>query len=540
MKIFRFLSVSVIWLTVCLGVLGNSCMSPVSEFRQREIAGPLTEIIDLNIYKTIIYVAQRENDSEPGDGSLKNPFQTISQAFAMIEESSAQNKIAILVTEGQYPETVYMREYVDLYGGFSPGTWVRNIFRYQSVLAGGNTKRLAVGANNSVVDGFVFKGGAARGEGGAILCDAMSPRISNNIFINNKTLKPVPWNPKYWHETANDGGAVYCANGAAPEIRNNLFIRNKTENGRGAAIAADYQCNPEIRNNVFLKNLAGLDDPMRSSDGGALSIFNWSSAVVENNYFIGNSCLSSNDGGGVFIALWSSVVFRNNVLVGNSASDDAGALFVGGQEHRYDSPLDPLPPRDKFFVEIDRNVFMGNHNPSKNSGAMRFTMESRGSFRNNLVAHNTGIYFQRCEAVIENNTILNNYLHVETKEGLQKCIIRKNLIWGDFDLRVDAVVEDNNMRDIYPGSGNRSDPPQFQDGFHTFKAFTVSFSRAKMISDIYIGEKNLKNGELTGRVVRAGDQWTVVQNNTPQSISVFGDFSDEVEFILMPEYVIKK
>ncbi|MDZ7765889.1 MAG: hypothetical protein U5K00_15985 [Melioribacteraceae bacterium] len=44
----------------------------------------------------------------------------------------------------------------------------------------------------------------------------------------------------------------------------------------------------------------------------------------------------SNDGGAVFIALWSSTAVKNNIFVDNECGDDAGALFVGGQEHRYD------------------------------------------------------------------------------------------------------------------------------------------------------------------------------------------------------------
>ncbi|MCB9207355.1 MAG: hypothetical protein H6611_08650 [Ignavibacteriales bacterium] len=55
--------------------------------------------------------------------------------------------------------------------------------------------------------------------GTAIFCNGTSPIISNNIFENNITLKPSIWAPKFWHETANDGGAVYGCNGASPEIQ---------------------------------------------------------------------------------------------------------------------------------------------------------------------------------------------------------------------------------------------------------------------------------------------------------------------------------
>ena len=87
---------------------------------------------------------------------------------------------------------------------------------------------------------------------------------------------------------------------------------------------------------------------MRSSDAGAVSIFNWSDAVIEGNLFISNIADSKNDGGAIFIALWSSAKVNNNLFVDNHSGDDAGALFVGGQEHRYGGlPLDPIPPKDQ-------------------------------------------------------------------------------------------------------------------------------------------------------------------------------------------------
>ena len=163
--------------------------------------------------------------------------------------------------------------------------------------------------------------------------------------MRNKTLGPGSWKPKVRHLITNDGGSVYFENGSSPIIANNLFADNRTENGRGAAIALHVNCNGRIINNVFLRNITGLDDPMRSSDGGAVSIFDRSDPVIENNVFLNNQALSENDAGGLFVALWSSPVIRKNIFVGNHCKDDAGALFVGGQEHRYDIPLDPLPSR---------------------------------------------------------------------------------------------------------------------------------------------------------------------------------------------------
>ena len=69
-------------------------------------------------------------------------------------------------------------------------------------------------------------------------------------------------------------------NGARPEIAHNYFVNNSTECGRGGALAVDIGANPVVRNNVFANNRAGLDDPMRSSDGGAVSWFDGSGRGV--------------------------------------------------------------------------------------------------------------------------------------------------------------------------------------------------------------------------------------------------------------------
>src|SRR6185503_8662165 len=96
----------------------------------------------------------------------------------------------------------------------------------------------------------------------------------------------------------------------------------------------------------------------------------------------------------------------DSVFTSNDGGDDAGALFIGGQEHRYGVPLDPYPAALKFSVLVERNVFAGNTNSSKNAGAMRVTMESRVTFRDNLITENQGgFYLQRSEIVAERNTV---------------------------------------------------------------------------------------------------------------------------------------
>jgi hypothetical protein len=500
---------------------------------------PRTQVVDLSKYKTVLYVSAEgiENSIDISD----TMYTSIHAALSVFDNLSESDKAAVLVAGGTYSEeTLEIKDFIHLYGGYNPDTWERDIYKYETILEGTDGQRLLIAGNGTMIDGFTVTGGRFRGKGAAVYCDGTSPVITNNIFIENMTLKPVNWNPRYLHETANDGGAIYGTNGASPMIRNNLFIKNKTENGRGAAIAFDGNCDPKIIGNTFFKNHSGLDDPMRSSDGGAVSLFNWCKGLVEDNIFLSNLADSRNDGGAIFVALWSSTVIRNNIIVDNESGDDAGALFVGGQEHRYDAPLDPYPPKERFYVTIDNNTFIGNRNPSMNSGAMRFTMESRGEFTNNIVAQNNGVYFQRSETKITDNLILDKVLVIETKEGLDKTIITNNIIWADFTLDgTEADVFDNIMLHAGNFEGNTDDFPGLIDDDFELPVYSAYYVREKHYSELIISDSKLDHRRLDTRIVKASKTWSVVKSNRDNRLQVWGDLSGVTSITVLPTYTLR-
>ena len=232
-------------LIIVVGLIGFSCQSNVEVTVEREtsnVSGPQTEQIKQNEYANVYYVADNTGSDETGTGSEAQPWASINYALSQISKASDDQRIAIFVSEGDYSKsTIQMKEYVDLYGGFSEKNWQRDIEKHVSVLSGDGKRRIVLSANNSRIDGFMLIAGTIRGPGGSLYCEGVSPQITNNTFYRNKTLKPVPWNPKFIHEMAHDGGAIYCESGANPLIKNNLFVNNQTENGRGAAIALNYK-----------------------------------------------------------------------------------------------------------------------------------------------------------------------------------------------------------------------------------------------------------------------------------------------------------
>jgi hypothetical protein len=515
-------------------MLSFSC-SMKTQPEARPAIGPKTIMVEFESYKTVYYVSDNKGSDDTGDGSQENPWESIQHALTGITDAAPGHRYAVIVSAGDYSRATFaMKPHVDLYGGFESLSWKRDIFKYPTELEGDEKRRVILGADDARLDGFVIKEGRIMGKGAGLFCDGVSPTITNSIFIENQTLSPSSWNPRFTHEIANDGAAIYCENGSSPVIENNLFIENSTENGRGAGIALHGRCGGRIANNVFQGNVTGLNDPMRSSDGGAVSIFDWSNPVIENNVFIENRALANNDAGGMFVALWSSPVIKNNIFVGNECTDDAGALFVGGQEHRYDAPLDPLPSKEDFFVSVVGNLFIGNSNPSRNSGAMRFTMEGRGEFVNNITAHNTGIYFQRSEVIIRDNMILDNYRLVETKEGLNPCTVMNNTIWGKLDIQTEAIITGNRMREAYVG--NTVEEPRLANDWISVNADAAIYNPSAFITELLVAGGGLQPDALAGRVVKSGDRWSVIKANSRRSIVLWGDFSGQTAFTIYPTY----
>ncbi len=568
--------------------------------------GRSTESIDMDHYESIYHVSSEGSDdagstaagssaagststvssgvSTLADGSKQSPFTSIEEALRAIVGAGESAPRAILVSSGSYVcNAVQMKEYVDLYGGFDPVTWERDIAQNQTLLTGGEQSRVLLGADHSRLDGFYIMGGRYRGNGGAVYCEGTSPEISNNYFFRNSTLEPRAWNPEFIHEKAHDGGAFYAENGASPMIRNNIFVGNETENGRGGAVAFHGRCKGEIRNNIFLNNSAGLNDGFRSSDGGAVSIFDGCNTDVIDNLFIGNRALTNNDGGGLFVALWSSARIHGNYFFNNEAKDDAGSLFVGGQEHRYDSPLDPLPPAKDFFVSLQGNVIMGGKNPSMNSGAFRITMETRGELSNNLIAYNSGVYFQRSDLGIYNNTIIDNVLLLETKEGLNPCQLKNNIILGKMILDTKADFKNNLVLEMGWGEPQKEIDPEAGAWMDQLGMDEVGIERTPAsgspggdsgsrggesgtdgkasgarglefvddglkldIAGLMAGKDRtetrlivhgvFESNSLKNRIVQAGTRFTLIKENQGNEIILWDDLSPEREFIILPTY----
>ena len=492
--------------------------------------GPRSDKVDVGNYAVISYVDQKAGDDVTADGSKESPWASIVHALEHSGYATAEKRVAILVTEGRYEQPTFtLRPHVDLYGGFSSVGGKRDIYKHASILDGGGDHRILFGSDNARLDGFHLVHGRVRGKGAALLLDGVSPIISNCLFINNRTLIPVPWDPPLLHETAHDGGAIMVLNGATPTIAHNYFYDNSTECGRGGALAVDLKAFPVVTGNVFANNVAGLVDPTRSSDGGALSWFDWSDGEFSDNVIVANTALGNNDAGGIFIAMWAAPVVSGNVFVSNVCTDDAGGLFIGGQEHRYDAPLDEYPSKEDFNVVVDGNVFVGNRNSSDNSGAMRITMESRVHFKGNVIAENWGgMYLQRSEMIVENNTIWQDWKFLEDKDTLGPSKFTGNVLKGpvgDIEANVsfhgnmmEPKVKDDARIEVSDIFLNDSISGEIESIRFDWNTYTTVFKLSKRLPS----RPNLANRSVRISEDHDGGQWRVIKSAKGNELVIWG------------------
>ena len=154
-------------LGVCPATLGQAAAS----------RGPRIETMHRAAYQQLWHVSQTTGSDSGGHGSRERPWQTIHQALTQSSAASAHGRHAVLVTGGAYAkQTISMKPYVDLFGGFEPATWERDIMKHPTILDGEGTHRILLGADHARLDGFVIQGGAARGPVPACFAITHPPR----------------------------------------------------------------------------------------------------------------------------------------------------------------------------------------------------------------------------------------------------------------------------------------------------------------------------------------------------------------------------
>ena len=286
-----------------------------------------------NPARNIYYVSV--NGSNENDGSSwKTAFADVQVAIdAAAEVASEDSPSEIWIAEGTYKHgaPLKMRNYVEIYGGFS-GTEKSKSERgicTKTILSGENAYRVFFNEYTStsplntsaVIDTVTIANGLTVSDtstyGGAMYNKYASPTIRNCYFYNN-TAK----NTQDRYEIG--GGAIYCINSSI-EVLNCYFEKNTSsaywENSLGGAIFCDGVSNSSIVNSTFFDNTALSRENAR---GGAIAtrLKDGSTINVINCTFLKNSTSAGGYSNGGAIdsenATKSSLTILNSIFDNNS------------------------------------------------------------------------------------------------------------------------------------------------------------------------------------------------------------------------------
>jgi len=507
--------------------------------------GPRTISVDLSAYAAVYYVAPGASHDAVGDGTQAKPWPSVALAMQRVEPVATGHRIAVLVAAGTYDDaTVQMRGGVDLFGGYSAGSWQRDIFKNATILDGRHVRRVVLGASDARLDGFIVRRGRAFGDGGAILCDGSSPTISNNRIEDSFTLEPEDFRADRIHQEGHRGGAVACLFDSVPLITNNLFIDNWTEIGDGGALAvygrSEAREHPgmpraRIENNVFVDNRAGVreDGRTRSSSGGAVVFSHENSPVFRNNIVAHNRSLGNSDAGGIYNEFICSPTIENNWIVGNEADDDGGGIYT----MRMGEPV------------IRHNLFAGNGTANGGVGGVRISKEGRAQVVDNQIVRNRtggGILDVDGYLIAQGNLIADNLDPSRQSAGIslrqsfayfQPSRIENNRILRNQGGAILVQKKDVGPPPVLAGNTIQEGPPATDSTTAAITAATFDQSRGQTVIQLKGALGDI--GTLAGRIVWRGDYWSVVVTNQADTITVWGNLAasdSDPALHLMPEY----
>ncbi len=233
-------------------------------------------------------------------------------------------------------------------------------------------------------------------EGGSILIQFLSPRIRNNIIVNNQATNTIG-------ATSAGGGAIRCGDGN-PRILNNIIVGNRALYGGG--IVLNYT-GAIIKNNIIAWDTAGN---AYGAGGGVWAYSNGSfPKIIENNTIVFNETGNSTSlTGGVYV--WAtSCSLRNNIIWGNANNQIKGSAIVtycdveGGWTGEGNIDANPFFAEENFFLSdsspcIDAGDTSAHYNDPADPDNPGFAeWPSMGRLRNDM-----GVYGGPGRTLLEN------------------------------------------------------------------------------------------------------------------------------------------
>jgi hypothetical protein len=522
--------------------------------------GPRTEEVSLGDYAKVLYVSASQGEAQ-GPGTREKPYRSLADALAGLSEAEEEGRTAVLVASGTYAgETLILREGVDLFGGFAPGDWQRDI-EHRSVLDGEGRRRVVIAADDCRLDGFDIVRGRTDGFGAGVFCEGVSPTLSNNRFLDNQTQRPADFNLEHdIHQEGNGGGAVACF-GGSPSIRNNRFENNRTEVGNGGGILCLSHSKARIEANLFTGNTTGVkDEETRSSNGGAVGISHFSSPRLLNNVIVENHAGGRGDAGGIYVEHQSDPVIESNLILRNTSDDDGGAVYVMKGSHPrllFNSIVGNCQEgKGGSTVRIskvgsaylDGNTIIGNEaaaivvidgwlNAFNDVLAFNKQFAIRAG-QGNLMCTNETVCDQEGEGIsLENGTIYLTNSIVSGNKGTGLSLQTGNAILFNCLVEGGTLMHHNAGGEIpingetpgmRRGRNNFEGNPDFIDDSVTARGTAGNFSVDSHSTEFILEEDSGASEAWTqavGRPVRVGGVWSVVAGVAGGNIRIWGNLS---------------
>jgi len=358
------------------------------------------------------YVAKWGNDSI-GDGSQASPWCTVQHAIGSIT-GSLEEPHTIHIAGGVYVEEVRMDTWENLYGGYDPATWERDVGAHPTVFqATSVTSESAVvkAARGSILSGCTVIGGYY-----GIYCKYASPLLERNMVAHNVY-------------------GIVCQMESSPWIVDNQIISNMLD----GLVCEDYS-SPHIVGNRVAQN------------GGNGIVLRGSRATVREN------TIQDNQGIGIYITGSTSVIERNEV-VGNGK--DGMTLFLSRgriEENRFARNQQSGMTLSYSNPVITRNQFVRN-----GTHGLGVIFSFPPVVDNNVMLRNDiGIYCTQYGAVnLINNTIAYNAMYGIATSYFSYALITNCIIWGNGDDLLQCEASYSCISDGDAGEGNISTDPRF-------------------------------------------------------------------------------
>ncbi len=249
-----------------------------------------------------------------------------------------------------------------------------------------------------------------------------------------------------------------------------------------------------------------------------------SRAAVLHNLFVANATLGLGDGGALFMEYFCWPEIARNAFVNNRSADDGG-----GMDHQ------------KFsYPKVHENLFYGNE--ARKSGGGLHMDDSTCELQNNIFAYNrakrNGGGFAGTHSWVRalNNTVTHNDAPVGgggieivnvKNPFLRPWIFRNNLITFNtpdqvrFDSEADVAYNVMHPGGHAGGYYNFAHAPGYLEDGKKLPVRAVVFQPESFTTLVTVSGV-MTASELVGRIVRIGDHWSMVHENSSGQLTLSG------------------